>query len=344
MVTTDCGRYRIDRHGSVSFHGGFALPVPAGTFAYYADLTWYRVRSGYLSIGNGKRALWRSHRRFGDARSIDVGVVVSSRKAVAFSIFDGHRQSLFVARLGQGERVVATGETPLGFTAAGALVTERRSTLLLRHGRDWRARRLVTAASDVVFDHAARSLLFLVQGKLARFDGARIKSLATLASLRVGRRPRIEPLGRLVGLRSSRRLVVLRTDGSVFASTALPRPLERTDSVSSALASDHRADAVAFTATPGNTAAGSRGSELVYLLTPGATAARVVYRERLTFAVCERAADLSWRGAWLLYTASEGNAALIDTRRPARSIDLSEMIARLPGMRGEKGRFDVAWG
>jgi hypothetical protein len=341
MVTTDCGRYRFDRRGRVSFRRGFALPVPPGA-NYYMDLTWYRLRGGRLTIGHAKRTLWRSQARFGQ-RYVDMGAVASDRRAVAFTIFHGRRQSLFVARLGKAERLVATGETPLGFTGSGALVSQRRWTLLLRGGPDWRPRWLIGGASDVVFDHSAHAVYFVAGGRLERFDGARITRLATLASLGVGRRSQIELLGRLVGLRSERRLVVLRDDGSVFASTPLARPLKRADFVSSALAADDRSSAVAFTVTRGNTAYGSRGSELVYLLRPGATAARVVYRERLTFAVCERAASLSWRGRWLLYSASEGRVALIDTRRPARSVGLSASVARLPGMGGDEGRFDAAW-
>jgi hypothetical protein len=339
VVTTDCGRYRFDRQGRVGFRRGFALPVPPGA-NYYMDLTWYRFRGGHLIIGHRMRTLWRSRALF-HQRYVDMGAVASSHAAVAYSVFHGRRQSLFVARLGQAERLVAAGETPLGFTDGGALISERRWTLLLRRGPDWRPHRLIGGASDVVFDHGVHAVYFLARGNLERFDGVRITRLATLAALRVGRRPQIEPLGRLVGLHSAGRLVVLHDDGRLFAATVLPRPLRRADFVSSALAADSGGQAVAFTVSRG--AYGSRGREFVYLLTPGASAARAVFRERLTFAVCERAASLSWRGRWLLYSSSEGRLALIDTRRPARSVDLSVAVGRLPGMGGGDGRFDAAW-
>jgi hypothetical protein len=340
VVTTDCGRFRFGLGGHVSFRRGFALPVPAGA-SYFMDLTWYRIDRGRLTIGHGKRTLWRSRGRF--ERYVGMGAVASSRTAVAYAVFHGRRQLLFVATLGRPERLVGRGEWPLGFTRAGRLVTQRGSTLLLRGGPDWRARKLVGGAGDVVFDHGTHGVYFLTRGRLMRFDGKRVRPLARLAALRIGRRPEIEPLGRLVGVHDQRRLIVLRDDGRVFASTWLPRPLARIDSVSSALVADADADAVAFTATRGNTASGSRGSEVVYVLRPRATAARSVYRERLSFAVCERAADLSWRGPWLLYSASEGHVALIDTHREA-GIDLSATVARLPGMNGDQGRFDVSWG
>jgi hypothetical protein len=342
VVTTDCGRYRFERSGRLRFRAGFALPVPAGA-AYYMDLTWYRLRGGRLVIGHRKQTLWRSRARF-EGRYVDIGAVASGHDAVAYSIFHGRRQSLFVAHLGRPERLIATGEHPLGFTTRGGLICRRRWALLLRSGPDWRPRRLIRAASDVVFDHAAQAAYFVVGGRIERFDGARIARLATLASLRVGRRPQIEPLGRLVAVHSLRRLVVLRLDGTVLASMQSPRPVRRADvGISSALAADGDADAVAFTVARGNTASSSDGRELVYVLRPRATAARLVFRARMSFAGCARGAELAWRGRWLLYSNSEGRVALIDTGRPDASVDLSVTVARLPGMGGDRGRFDVVW-
>jgi len=341
VVTTDCGRYRFDRSGAVRFLRGLALPVPAGA-SYYLDLTWYRLRGGHLVVGHRQRTLWRSRGIF-RGRFVDVGAVASSRAAVAYSVFHGRRQSLFVARLGRAEQLVAGGETPLGFTAAGGLIGQRRWTLLLRSSSQWRPSRVIGRVSRVVFDHSTRTVYFVRRGRLERFDGVRIANLAALAALRVGPRPQIEPLGRLVGVLGLRRLVVLRADGTVFASTELPRPLARADAgLSSALAMERDAGAVAFTATRGNTALGSEGTELVYLLRPGARAASVVFRERVGFAVCERGAGLAWRGRRLLYSTSEGRVALIDAADPAASIDLTATVARLPGMGGD-GSFDASW-
>jgi hypothetical protein len=64
---------------------------------------------------------------------------------------------------------------------------------------------------------------------------------------------------------------VVRRDGAVISSTALPHLKLRTDRVSSDAAADARGD-VAFTATRGNTAYGSKGTETVYLLSRGAHA------------------------------------------------------------------------
>jgi hypothetical protein len=71
----------------------------------------------------------------------------------------------------------------------------------------------------------------------------------------------LEATGTLVAVSDRHRLVVLRGDGSIFASTLLPRWRRRADGISSAVATDAGTDAIAFTATAGNTAYGSVGVE-----------------------------------------------------------------------------------
>ena len=63
----------------------------------------------------------------------------------------------------------------------------------------------------------------------------------------------------------------------------------------------------------------------------------------MTFKVCERMASLAWRGRWLLYGNSERQAAIVDISGERPGVELSELIARLPGTSRDDGRFDVAW-
>ena len=146
-------------------------------------------------------------------------------------------------------------------------------------------------------------------------------------------------------MHNTRRLVVVRPSGAVFAAIALPDPQTRVDGISSMLAVSPNTDAVAFTATRGNTAAASTGSETVYLLHGGARKAAPIHRERLTFAVCERAAQVAWHGNWLLYSASEGNTALVDARHPQHVVELRKLVRRLPGTSGDQGarNFSAYW-
>jgi len=94
---------------------------------------------------------------------------------------------------------------------------------------------------------------------------------------------------------------------------------------------------VAFAATSGVTAGGLHGTETVYLLSPGARSARPVHRERVAIAISMRSATLAWHGRWLLYSASEGNTALVDSTSPGHAIELTRAVRSLPGVTGGEG-------
>lgn len=245
-----------------------------------------------------------------------------------------------MARSGGAERAVARGETPIGWTAGGSLVTWGRAGSL--RVRDSDGRLLRTLAGSVytfVFDPSRHTLFFLANGRLERFDGRGLRSLLRLTAVGLSAPLTIQPAGAFVALRGRRRLVVIGRDGVVISSTALPHLKLNTDRVSSEVAADTIGN-VAFTATRGNTAYGSKGIETVYLLRRGASDAQPLYGKRIAFAVCERQASLAWRGRWLLYSASEGYAAVVDTSR-RRAVDFSSTISRLPGTDAQN--FQASW-
>lgn len=345
VLTTSCGRYRVSASGSVRFLGGRRLPVPARS-NWFMDLTWYRIERGRLLVGHRHRLLWRSHGRFAAARGEGVGAVTLSRSRVAFSFFTGRTSTLYLARLDGAEEQVACGETPLGWTHTGSLLTlsSRGGVIRVRSAGGRLQRTLAHGVYNFVFDRARGALLYVAHGTLERFEGGRVRALAHLPELGLGGRPSLRPLGGVLVVSGSRRLAVLQPDGSLLSSTLLPRSRAHADWAPGALAADAKGD-IAFTATRGNTAYGSRGSESVYLLPAGASAARAIYREHVDFAVCERQAELAWHGDWLLYSASEGYAAAIDTAQPGRFVELSRLVRRLPGMTaGGDDIFDAAWG
>src|SRR5213075_352662 len=123
------------------------------------------------------------------------------------------------------------------------------------------------AGRHYAYDQATASLYFLAHGTLMRARGSRSQRLWPLARLGLfpGRNLQLQPLGRLVALRDQHRLVVLRTDGSLFAATRLPDGRARTDGISSSITAAPGERAVAFTATRDDTH-GSPGTETVYLL------------------------------------------------------------------------------
>lgn len=341
-LTTSCGRFAVAGDGRVRVLGARRLPVPPGS-DWFMDLTWYRVERGHLLVGRGHRLLWRSRGRF--APAYGVGAITLSRDRLAFSFFAGKAPTLYLAPFGGTEQRITSGETPLGWTRTGALLTvsSRGGVIRVRSGSGRLKQTLARGIYNSVFDGASGALLYLAHGTLERFDGSRFRPLARLGRLGLGRRPSITPLRGVVTIRDSHRLAVLRPDGSLVSTTVLPRPTASADSVPGALAADGTGD-VAFTATRGNTAYGSSGSEIVYLLPAGARAAEAVYRERVDFAVCERQAELAWHEGWLLYSSSEGYAAAVDATRPGWSVDLGPLVRRLPGMvAGDDGVFGASW-
>jgi hypothetical protein len=243
-----------------------------------------------------------------------------------------------------GERRVTRGETPLTFLRSGELVSWREGSpaLVLRAGSGRLERVIVPHASDAVVDRRSAGLVFRAGDRLGVFDGGVVRELGSLRALGVRGMPVIEPLGGLVAVHDRRRLAVLTYDGRLVASTALPAREQPADGVSSSVAANPSGTAFAFTATRGNTANGSSGQETIYLLGDGEQQARPVFSEQLDFNVCERMADLAWHGRWLLYSDSERHAAVIDSSLGERAIELSDLIARLPGSGGD-GFFDVSW-
>lgn len=278
------------------------------------------------------------------SRGSGVGAVAVWRGRIAFSFAappaNWKRPTLYVARGGGRERAVAVGETPIGWTSHGSLVTwGRRGSLRVR---DAEGRLIRTLADDVytfVFDPSRHTLLFLAHGRLESFDGRRLQSLVRLKAVGLSTPLTIQPAGAFVALRGQRRLVIVSRTGAVVSSTPLPHLRLRTDRVSSDVATDAEGD-VAFTTTRGNTAYGSKGTETVYLLQRGAQEAQPVHREHVAFAVCERQATVAWHGEWLLYTTSEGYAVAVNTST-RRALDFTSTISRLPG-RGAQD-FTARW-
>jgi hypothetical protein len=346
IVTTSCGRFRLDRSGRVAYLGPRTLPVPRKALSYWPDLTWYSFERGHLLIGRGHRQLWRSRRSYARAKPVNIGAVVLGAHELAFTYFDGLRPLLYVARYRSAERLLVRGETPLTFFRSGELLTwrDRNRALLLRSKGGRLERLLVSHASDAAVDRRTGALVFRAGDRLGVVDGGRVRELGGLRGFGIKGWPVIEPLGRLVSVHDRNRLVVVEYDGRMVASTPLPRRRQPADGISSSVVANARGTTFAFTATQGNTAYGSSGQETVYVVGAGERQARPIFDEQLDFEVCERMAELAWRGDWLLYGDTEGHAAIVDTSLTTGPIDLSGFISRLPGLRsGGDNFFEIHW-
>jgi hypothetical protein len=297
-------------------------------------------RDGRVAILQHGREVWRSH---GSYRISGVFAKLGPH-AVAFS-YDtyGQRrptQTLLMARLDGSERVVAHNERPLGWTRTGELLTWRihkGATAVYLRAPTTPTPRLVAAGLAEIRWHPTTQTLFMLsrRGVVSRYDGGRQERLADVRGLGFDRRPALELLdGQLVALLGRSRIAVLHDDGSVFANVFL-RPEANRYSLAgtSGLVANHAGTEVAFTLTEGNDGYRSLGRESVYILRPGAQQASRVYSHQLRFALCERWANLSWHGSWLLYAAIEGHTIALNTAPPHQRVALTTIT-------GELGRFD----
>jgi hypothetical protein len=146
-----------------------------------------------------------------------------------------------------------------------------------------------------------------------------------------GARPvasRESPVGSLIAREGSKRLLVLRRGGSVFAST----PLREWSygGISSQVVPALDGSAVAFAATNGDR---SHATETVYVLRPGRHRATALYHETVIPGVCNQGAHVQWHGVWLLYSNVENDVAAVDTAGAHRTVDLTRLVNRLPSLR-----------
>lgn len=287
--------------------------------------TWYLVRrGGQLVVGRTHQAAWRSPRGFTSESRL--GVIALGPRAVAFQ----HDHKLWLAPLDGSPRPVASRESPVGWTAGGGgLYTygypER--ALLLRSDSGKLVKMIAREPFGSVYFVNDGTLYFVSHGVLMSATGARTRRLASWASLGMSRNTWLQPVGSLLALEDDSRLVVLRPNGSVFAST----PLREWNygGISSQLVPAPDGSAVAFTATNGQTHA----AETVYVLRPGSYDATAPYHDTVTGGVCAQGADVQWHGAWLLYSNVENDIAAVDTTGTHQTVDLTRLVNRLPGTR-----------
>jgi hypothetical protein len=300
-------------------------PFPKGAAWFPGTATWFRIRLRHLIVGRGTRPLWRSHGKIASRRQL--GVIAVGPHTVAFQ----RDHKLYLAPLGGVERPVARAELPVGWTRAGLYTYRYRGReLLLRSDTGALLKTIARRPLGSDYVVANGNLYFITRGVLMSARGARIEALASLAGLGLSAGPWLQSLGGLLELQDNSRVVVLRSDGSVFAWSPLPRSQGESESISSSLVVASQGSAVAFVAAAGESndpdaARRAHGTETVFLLRPGARTAVPVHTERVDFKVCERGASLQWHGRWLLYSNSEGNVAVIDTTGRHRAIELSSL-------------------
>ena len=258
--------------------------------------TWFLIRDQHLIVGRGSKPLWRSH---GEITSRwQLGVVAAGPHTVAFQ--DHHK--LYLAWLNGAERPVARAELPVGWTRGGLYTyAYHRRALLLRSDTGALVETIARRPLGSDYFVARGALYFVAHGELMSARGAHVERLTSIARLGVSAAPWLRSLGRLIELQDYAHLVVVRPDGSEFASTPLPRSEGQAESISSSLVPAPQGGAVTFAAaapepTDPNAPRRTHGTETVYLLRAGARLAVPVHTETVDFKVCERGASLEWHG------------------------------------------------
>lgn len=328
VVTTRCGRFRIQPDGDVVYKGSRTLPVPKGS-NYFMDLTWWRFSSHHLLIGRGLKQLWRSQHARYSAKGW-LGRIVLGGRELSFS----YGQRLYVAPYGGPERVLARGEDPVAFLSGTLLTWRARGWALVLRGS---GRVVVPHAYDPEWDRASGMVVFRTGRRLRAFDGVRVRELANRYKLGVRGTPVVELLGGSVSIHDTRRIAVVDYEGRLLASMHLPKRQSRLDGVSSSVVSNRSGTAFAFTA-----AHRARGVDTVYVLRSGTTRALPRFDAPTDFSGCGYMASLAWHGRWLLYSNGEPGAAVVDSTGLAHAVGLTRAIARLPGV-SRNGPFDIAW-
>lgn len=323
-ITIAAGRatYHIGRDGRVRRVSAPPSPYPRTAMWFPGTGTWYMLRDHRLVVGRGQQALWHSELRVPSRWRL--GVIAVGAHAVAFQF----EHKLYVASLGGTEHPVAHRELPLGWTAAGLCTYSYKARALLLRSDSGRLVKVI-AGQATNYNVADGSLYFFKGGVVWGAHGARTERLASLNRLSVSTNSWLQPLGRFLEVEDNDRLVVLRDDGSVFASTRLPPGRETDVNLVGSPAVSAGAGAVAF-ATVTDPSANSRGgTETVYVLRPGGHEATPVHSEHGSFGGCARWVDLQWSGTQLLYSSNQGNLAVIDTGPAHRAIELTTFVRRL---------------
>jgi hypothetical protein len=310
--------YQIERDGRARRIGKIPSPFPYGAVFGSAPGVWWAARHGHLVVGRGMNPVWRSHGVI--ASRWQLGVVTLGPHTVAFQ----HDHKLYLARLDGAERPVASREMPLGWTADGLYTYQYQSrAFLLRSDTGELLKTIGRQPFGSNYFVASGSLYFITHGVLRRAQGARVHPLVSLRHLRLSARSVwMQPIGRLLELQDARHIVLLRSDGSLFAWTPLRGSEQRAENEVSFLDITPSASAVAFILAANQTA---------YVLRAGAHTALPVYTEHAELTGCAHWARLAWHRNWLLYNDAEGRLTVIDSIGAPRVIDLSGLARSLPG-------------
>jgi hypothetical protein len=285
-----------------------------------------RNRAGRYFLLRQGRLVWASRGRYPN----DGGSVAFGPHEFAFA---SYRRGVFVTDLRGPERLVARGRglAPYSFTDEGRLlVSGPRWVMLLGKDGAPLKRFRVNARYGYAFDERSGSFYFVTRARmLAVARGVRVRPLRSVA--------RIDGAMALqrafLVFQGGRSITITTRDGAVVARTSWRSSRLVADSGVSVSPDGRR---FAFRLSRARLR-----SATVFVLEPGASQARAIYRHRLRTLGCAIGANMSWSGRHLLYSSADGTRAVIDTSTGA-VLELTALARALPRLGSAETAF-AAW-
>ena len=334
VLRTSCGGFLLARDGTVTRLPQRWFDVRAGGTGrrYGADLRIRRTASGRIVLGRNGHVVWRSDGLF----RRDAGSIAFGPGAFAFAAY---RRGIFVTDLRSPERLVVRGVGlyPLAFLGDGTLLVVRGGwgPSVIRVTRDGSVveRHRYRPRNGYVFEERTETL------HLVRPDRMLVE--ATVSGARV-----VRPLGALDGWLGLAgpfltlsdfaheghsdviRYAVLQQDGRVVSRWSWRAP--QGAGIDSGPTPSLDGGSFGF-----RTVTRPRGDVVVYLLRAGVTRPAPVLRYRGSQVGCGVGASFAWKGRYVLYSATDGPAAVFDART-RRVVSLAVLQSALSRSRWER--------
>jgi len=342
LVKGACGTFafRPDGVADLVHPRPWAPSWAPGALARADERTYIAHPRRHLELLRDAEVLWRSRLAHGSDN------VVVHGGAIGFTAYERPAPDVWVARVGGPERLVGRGEDLQGWAHAGGFFTQRGFDVRVR-AADGRLLRRLGSVRWTAYERKTQSLLAIsTSNRLLRTDGRRWTTLADLRSLGLARHPWLEVLPRgLIHVGSGNRMLLLRRDGTRFASALLTRTTHSNpgETIVSSLLPLPAQRGVVFAVN--YRGAGKAGAtDRVLLLERGRHVPRVLYERRANPVQCGYWANLSLHGNSLLYWPSQGRALVVlDTIRKRAPVDLWPTVLRTPGFRHRGWLRRAAW-
>lgn len=268
-----------------------------------------RRRRIIIATTDGGRVLWRSRQRYPQPGAVVlVTGVAASDGRIAFSVAetarDWSRSRLYVAAGSGPEHEVpgVRGESPVGWTIAGELVTQRPGRVLTLRAADGALRRRLAARAQAFdWDADSRTVVVARRGVLSRLGSGPARRLSSLGALGLRQPVWLEAIARgRVAVVGRRAIAIIQRDGRLWARAAFPRGGAIADQGSLRTSPDGRAVAFWYVRH-------RAGTTTVRLLRAGDRSAEPLLTTRFRFLANPAwSASLEWRDAWLLASTTAG--------------------------------------